>query len=41
VFEEEQLDPTRHNRKEFCCGEPALDRFLKQQAHHNMRRGVS
>ena len=41
MFEEEQLDPTRHNRKAFCCGEPALDRFLKQQAHQNMRRGVS
>lgn len=41
MFEEQQLDPTRHNRKAFCCGEPALDRFLKQQAHQNMRRGVS
>jgi GNAT superfamily N-acetyltransferase len=41
VFEEHQLDPTRHNRKAFFCGEPALDRFLKQQAHQNMRRGVS
>jgi len=41
VFEEQQLDPTRHNRKAFCCGVPALDRFLQQQAHQNMRRGVS
>ena len=41
MFEEQQLDPTLHNRKAFCCGEPALDRFLKQQAHQNMRRGVS
>lgn len=41
MFEEQQLDPSRHNRKAFCCGEPALDRFLKQQAHQNMRRGVS
>lgn len=41
MFEEQQLDPTRHNREAFCCGEPALDRFLKQQAHQNMRRGVS
>ena len=41
VFEEQRLDPTRHNRKAFCCGEPALDRFLKRQAHQNMRRGVS
>ena len=35
------LDPTRQNRKEFCCGEPALDCFLKQQAHQNMRRSVN
>ena len=41
MFEEQQLDPIRHNRKAFSCGEPALDRFLKQQAHQNMRRGVS
>ena len=41
MFEEQQLDPTRHNRKAFCCGVPALDRFLQQQAHQNMRRGVS
>lgn len=41
MFEEQQLDPIRHNRKAFSCGEPALDRFLKQQAHQNMRRGLS
>ncbi|MCP9807145.1 GNAT family N-acetyltransferase [Cyanobium sp. T1B-Tous] len=41
MFEEHQLDPTRHHRKGFCCGEPALDRFLNQHAHQNMRRGVS
>ena len=41
MFEEQQLDPTLHNRKAFCCGEPAIDRFLKQQAHQNMSRGVS
>ena len=41
MFEEQQLDPIRHNRKLFCCGEPELDRFLKQHAHQNMRRGVS
>jgi len=41
VLEEQQLDPTRHNRKAFSCGVAALDRFLQQQAHQNMRRGVS
>ena len=41
MFEEQQLDPNRRDRKAFCCGEPVLDRFLKQQAHQNMRRGVS
>jgi len=41
VFDEQQLDPARHNRKAFFCGVPALDRFLQQQAHQTMRRGVS
>jgi GNAT superfamily N-acetyltransferase len=41
VLEEQLLDPTRHNRKAFRSGVPALDRFLQQQAHQNMRRGVS
>jgi GNAT superfamily N-acetyltransferase len=41
VFEEQLLDPERHNCKAFSCGVPALDRFLHQQAHQNMRRGVS
>jgi GNAT superfamily N-acetyltransferase len=41
VFEEQLLNPSRHNRKAFCSGVPALDRFLQQQAHQNMCRGVS
>ena len=41
MFEEQRLDPARHNRKAFSCGVPALDRFLQQHAHQNMRRGVS
>lgn len=41
MFEEQLLDPSRHNRKAFRCGVPVLDRFLQQQAHQNMRRGVS
>jgi len=41
VFNEQRLDPARHNRKAFSCGVAPLDRFLQQQAHQNMRRGVS
>jgi len=41
VFDEQQLDPGRHNSKAFSCGARALDRFLQLQAHQNMRRGVS
>jgi GNAT superfamily N-acetyltransferase len=41
VFDEQLLDPARHNRKAFSCGVPALDRFLHQQAHQTMRRGMS
>lgn len=32
MLEEQQLDPSRHNRKAFCSGVPALDRFLQQHA---------
>ena len=41
MFDEQRLDPARHNRKAFSCGVAPLDRFLQQQAHQNMRRGVS
>ena len=41
MLEEQQLNPTQHNRKAFSSGVAALDRFLQQQAHQNMRRGVS
>ena len=40
MLDEQHLDPAYHNRKAFSCGVAALDRFL-QQAHQNMRRGVS
>ena len=40
MLDEQHLDPAHHNRKAFSCGVAALDRFL-QQAHQNMRRGVS
>jgi len=39
VFEEQRLDPSRHNRKAFRCGVEALDRFWAQQAGQNRRRG--
>ena len=41
MFEEQRLDPRRHDRKGFSCGVEALDRFLQQHAHQAMRRGVS
>lgn len=41
MFEEQRLDPTRHDRKGFSSGVAALDRFLQQHAHQAMRRGVS
>ena len=41
MFEEQRLDPKRHDRKGFSCGVEALDRFLQQHAHQAMRRGVS
>ncbi|MBM5817496.1 MAG: GNAT family N-acetyltransferase [Cyanobacteria bacterium K_Offshore_surface_m2_239] len=39
MFEEQRLDPSRHNRKAFRCGVEALDRFWAQQAGQNRRRG--
>lgn len=41
MFEEQLLDPKRHDRSGFACGEPALDAFLKRHAHQNMRKGIS
>jgi GNAT superfamily N-acetyltransferase len=38
VFEEQLLDPKRHDRTGFACGEPALDAFLQRHAHQNMRK---
>jgi hypothetical protein len=39
VFEEQLLDPNRHDRSGFACGEPALNVFLQRHAHQNMRKG--
>jgi GNAT superfamily N-acetyltransferase len=41
VFEEQLLDPKRHDRSGFACGEPALNAFLQRHAHQNMRKGIS
>ena len=39
MFEEQLLDPKRHDRSGFACLEPALDAFLQRHAHQNMRKG--
>ena len=41
MFEEQLLDPKRHDRSGFACGEPALDAFLQRHAHQTMRKGIS
>jgi hypothetical protein len=41
VFDEQLLDPKRHDRSAFACGEPGLDAFLQRHAHQNMRKGIS
>ena len=30
-----------HNRRNFTCGEPALDRYLQQQGSQDVRRGLT
>ncbi len=30
-----------HNRRNFTCGEPALDRYLQQQSSQDVRRGLT
>jgi GNAT superfamily N-acetyltransferase len=37
----EPLDPGRHDRASFSCGKASLDRFLREQADQERRRGVS
>ncbi len=41
MFDEQLLDPKRHDRSAFACGEPGLDAFLQRHAHQNMRKGIS
>jgi GNAT superfamily N-acetyltransferase len=35
------LDPKRHDRAAFSCGEPTLDRYLKEQASQHHRDGIA
>jgi len=35
------LDPRRHDRAAFSCGEPTLDRYLKEQASQHHRDGIA
>lgn len=37
----EQLQPKRHDRAGFACGELALDNYLRQQAAQHHRDGIS
>jgi len=37
----ERLDPARHARSDFACGEASLDRYLQQQATQHHRDGIS
>lgn len=37
----EQLQPKRHDRDGFSCGEPALDAYLRRQAAQHHRDGIS
>jgi len=37
----EPLEPGRHDRTEFDCGEPALDEWLKRYAGQNRRRDTA
>ncbi len=37
----EPLDPSKHDRGGFSCGKAPLDRFLREQADQERRRGVS
>ncbi len=37
----ELLDPERHDRAGFTCGEPSLDAYLRQQAVQHHRDGIA
>jgi len=35
------LDPAQHDRAGFVCGEPSLDKYLREQAMQHHREGIS
>lgn len=35
------LDPAQHDRAGFMCGEPSLDKYLREQAMQHHREGIS
>lgn len=37
----ERLNPKRHDRAAFCCGEPTLNVYLQQQASQHHRDGTA
>jgi len=37
----ERLDPSRHDRESFSCGEDSLDSYLKRQASQDVRRRLA
>ena len=37
----ERLSPKRHDRAGFACGEPTLDRYLREQAAQHHRDGIA
>lgn len=37
----ELLNPRRHDRAGFACGEPALERYLREQASQHYRDGIA
>lgn len=36
-----RLDASIHDRGEFCCGEPSLDKYLREQASQHQRDGIA
>ncbi len=41
MFEEHSLDAAIHDRKNFSCGDPPLDDYLKQFAIQQTKKGVA
>ena len=41
MFEEQQLDPARHQRESFTCGVTALDDYLQRLALQQSKKGLA